>query len=106
MRCTVRMRAERLTSEIRAFTNLIYRRTTSSLLVGMKADNGRFVNSPVNITSIEQTLIQNTSSTPTLQVKVVGQRGTQGFGTEWFAFTSVVPKVTGTVALDIQYQFK
>ncbi len=80
--------------------------TTSSLLVGMKADNGRFVNSPVNITSIEQTLIQNTSSTPTLQVKVVGQRGTQGFGTEWFAFTSVVPKVTGTVALDIQYQFK
>jgi hypothetical protein len=79
---------------------------TSSLLVGMKADNGRFVNSPVNISSIEQNLIQSNNGTSVLQVKVTGKRGEQGFGTEWFAFTSVVPKITSTVTLDIQYQFK
>jgi hypothetical protein len=79
--------------------------TTSSLLVGMKADNGRFVNSPVNISSIEQNLIQS-NNTSVLQVKVTGKRGEQGFGTEWFAFTSVVPKITNAVTLDIQYQFK
>ena len=79
---------------------------TSSLLVGMKADNGRFVNSPVNISTIEQRLIQSAGNNSTLQVKVTGQQGSQGYGTEWFAFTSVVPKLTGTVNLDIQYQFK
>jgi hypothetical protein len=72
----------------------------------MKADNGRFVNSPVNISTIEQRLIQSAGNSSTLQVKVTGQQGSQGYGTEWFAFTSVVPKLTGTVNLDIQYQFK
>ncbi len=79
---------------------------TRSLLVGMKADNGRFVNSPVNINGIEQNLTQNSDGTATLQVKVAGQQGKQGYGTEWFAFTSVIPKLTRTVNLDMQYQFK
>ncbi len=64
--------------------------TTSTLLVGMKADNGRFVNSPVNITGIEQNLIQNSNGTPTLQVKVIGQQGTQGYGTEWLGAFQIV----------------
>jgi hypothetical protein len=79
---------------------------TSSLLVGMKADNGRFVNSPVNISSIEQNLIQRGSDAFALQVKVTGKQSPNGVGGEWFAFTSVVPKITGTVSLDMQYQFK
>lgn len=79
---------------------------TSSLLVGMKADNGRFVNSPVNITRIEQSLIQSGSDAFALQVKVTGKQSPNSVGGEWFAFTSVVPKITGTVSLDMQYQFK
>jgi hypothetical protein len=79
---------------------------TSSLLVGMKADYGRFVNSPVNITRIEQNLIQSSSDTFVLQVKVTGKQSPNGVGGEWFAFTSVVPKLTSTVNLDMQYQFK
>lgn len=77
--------------------------TTKSLLVGMKADYGQFINSPVNISAIEQKLVRTSNGTHTLQVKVTGTPGT---GSEWFAFTSVVPKVTGTVKLDMQYQFK
>lgn len=80
--------------------------TTSSLLVGMKADNGRFVNSPVNITRIEQKLIQSGNDAFTLQVKVTGKQSPNGVGGEWFAFTSVVPKITSTVNLDMQYQFE
>ena len=79
---------------------------TKSLLIGMKADNGRFVNSPVNITSIQQNLIQTSSGTYSLQVKVTGKQAASGYGTEWFAFTSVVPKLTGTVELDMQYKFE
>ncbi len=80
--------------------------TTSTLLVGMKADNGRFVNSPVNITSIKQSLIQSGNNAFMLQVKVAGKQSPNGVGSEWFAFTSVVPKITSIINLEMQYEFK
>lgn len=83
--------------------------TTKSLLVGMKADYGQFTNTPVNITDITQTLIPPANNNGyTLRVEVIGEanKSTPGQGGEWFAFTSVVPKITGSVNLDMRYQFK
>jgi hypothetical protein len=79
--------------------------TKNSLLIGMKADYGEFINTPVNISQITQTLSPASGGDYTLQVKVVGEPSKTIQGGEWFAFTSVVPKVTGAVRLDIQYQF-
>jgi len=78
---------------------------TSSLLIGMKADYGEFINTPVNISQITQTLTPTTSGNYTLQVRVAGQASKDGKGGEWFAFAAVVPKVTGTVSLTMNYQF-
>lgn len=79
----------------------------NSLLIGMKSDYAEFISTPVNISQITQTLLPNGDRKYTLQVKVIGEasKNPQGGG-EWFAFTSVVPKITGTVDLDMQYQFK
>ncbi|XWW43726.1 hypothetical protein JYG30_13070 [Fibrella sp. USSR17] len=78
---------------------------TSSLLIGMKADYGEFINTPVNISQITQTLTPTTSGNYTLQVRVSGQASKDGKGGEWFAFAAVVPKLTGTVSLAMIYQF-
>ena len=78
----------------------------NSLLIGMKADYGEFINTPINISQITQTLTSTNGGNYTLQVKVAGEAAKNSKGGEWFAFTSVVPKVTGTVDLDMQYQFK
>jgi len=80
--------------------------TSSSLLVGMKADYAQFIDSPVNINTMEQKLVATSNGTYTLQVKVTGKASTDRKGGEWFAFTSVVPKISSTVNLDIQYQYK
>ncbi len=80
--------------------------TKNSLLIGMKADYGEFINSPVNISQITQVLTPTSGGNYTLQVKVIGETDKNSQGGEWFAFTSVVPKITGTVSLDMQYQFK
>ena len=79
----------------------------NSLLIGMKSDYAEFINTPVNISQITQTLIPKGDKDYTLQVKVTGETSKNPQkGGEWFAFTSVVPKLTGTVDLDMQYQFK
>lgn len=72
----------------------------------MKADYGEFINTPVNISQITQALTPTSGGNYALQVKVVGEAAKNSLGGEWFAFASVVPKVTGTVGLDMQYQFK
>lgn len=77
-----------------------------SLLIGMKADYANFINSPVNITAMNQQLVALQDGTYTLQVQVVGQAPKDGKGSEWFAFASVVPKLTEPVKLDMQYQFQ
>ena len=79
---------------------------TSSLLIGMKADYGQFINTPVNISNINQVLTSTGNGNYTLQVRVTGEVSKSTQGGEWFAFTSVVPKITGSVNLDMQYQFK
>ena len=76
--------------------------TKNSLLIGMKADYGEFINTPVNINQITQTLTSTSTGNYILQVKVVGEAARNSQGGEWFAFTSVVPKITGTVSLDMQ----
>ncbi len=80
--------------------------SVNTLLIGMKADNGRFVNSPVNISRIEQNLVQTNSGKFLLEVKVTGRQAASGYGGEWFAFASVVPKLTGTTDVDMQYKFE
>ncbi|MVM36268.1 hypothetical protein GO755_40040 [Spirosoma sp. HMF4905] len=77
----------------------------NSLLIGTKADYGQFINTPVNIRQITQALVAGTNGNYSLQVKVTGEASKNAQGGEWFAFTSVVPKITSTVNLDIQYQF-
>jgi hypothetical protein len=80
--------------------------TKNYMFIGMKADYNEFINSPVNISQITQVLTPTNGGNYTLQVKVVGETAKNSQGGEWFAFTSVVPKITGTVSLDMQYQFK
>lgn len=79
--------------------------TTHTLLIGMKADYGRFVNSPVNIRAMEQSLVKLADGSHTLTVKVTGQQSSQGYGGEWFAFMSVVPKITAPVKANMEYVF-
>lgn len=78
----------------------------NSLIVGMKSDYGKFVASPVRISEITQHLVQTSNEAYLLRVKVTGDSSNVSLGGEWFAFTSVVPKINGTVGLDIVYQFK
>jgi hypothetical protein len=80
---------------------------TRSLLIGMRGEYGQFtVKTPVNISSIVQTLTPTTDDDYVLQVKVSGKASKDSPGTEWFAFVAVAPKITGKVTLDMQYQFK
>jgi hypothetical protein len=79
--------------------------TSRSLIIGMKADFGERVNSPVNISNISQHLLKKDSDSYTLHVIVRGKPGAEQNGGEWFAFTSLVPKIQGTVDLDISYVF-
>lgn len=80
----------------------------NSLLIGMKADYGQFINTPGSITQITQKLLPTTAGNYTLQVEVTGQgsENSQTGGHAWFAFVSLVPRVAGTVTLDMRYHFK
>ncbi len=79
--------------------------TRQTLLIGMKADYGRFVNSPVNIKAMEQNLVKQADGSYVLNVKVTGQESSRGYGGEWFAFMSVVPKITTSVKTEMDYVF-
>lgn len=78
----------------------------NSLLVGMKADSGNPVDSPVNIHKMVQELSQEANGNYQLQVTVKGRKGT-GLerGGEWFGFASLVPKIQGDVNLKMKYEF-
>ncbi|MBD2705891.1 hypothetical protein IC229_35165 [Spirosoma sp. BT702] len=58
----------------------------NTLLIGMKADYGQFINTPTNISSISQTLLPTNGGGYSLQVKVVGKtnKNEPGKGREWF----------------------
>ncbi|CAG5071719.1 hypothetical protein DYBT9623_03709 [Dyadobacter sp. CECT 9623] len=77
----------------------------NSLLVGMKADLGKPVNSPVNIRKMEQNLTQEANGDYLLQVTVTGRQGGSAGGGEWFGFASLVPKIQNDVKLEMKYEF-
>ncbi|WP_031528971.1 hypothetical protein [Dyadobacter crusticola] len=77
----------------------------NSLLIGMKADFGKPVNSPVNIRKMAQNLSQTANGDYTLQVTVTGRQGGATGGGEWFGFTSLVPKIRSNVKLEMKYEF-
>ncbi|KAA0990391.1 hypothetical protein [Dyadobacter aurulentus] len=77
----------------------------NSLLIGMKADLGKPVNSPVNIRKMVQNLSQVENGDYLLKVTVAGRQGGAEGGGEWFGFTSLVPKIQGDVKLEMKYEF-
>ena len=79
--------------------------TKNSLLIGMKADLGKPVNSPVNIRKMVQNLSQAENGEYLLQVTVTGRQGGADGGGEWFGFTSLVPKIRSEVKLEMKYEF-
>lgn len=80
--------------------------TSNTLIVGMKADYSRLIDTPVNISKITQNLVKSDSASYSLDVVVTGKPTAEHKGGEWFAFTSLVPKITAPVALKISYQFQ
>ncbi|MFA5906962.1 MAG: hypothetical protein WC836_23750 [Desulfobacula sp.] len=67
------------------------------LTVGMKAGQAEF-DTPINIKEWNSTWFR--------QGTAAGKKSESGQGGEWFAFTSVVPKVQGKVDLEMKYEFE
>lgn len=80
--------------------------TTNSLLIGMKGDFSDSKNTPVSISQVTQTLVPGQDGNYILDVSVTGKRLQSGYGSQWFAFASVVPKITSAVKLSMQYQYQ
>ncbi|MEO6282736.1 MAG: hypothetical protein ABIN80_14930 [Dyadobacter sp.] len=79
--------------------------TYFSLIVGMKAALAES-NTPVNIKKMKQRLVPMSDGQYVLKVTVAGKKSDSSKGGEWFAFTSVVPKIEGKVDLEMKYEFE
>ncbi len=74
--------------------------SAKSLLIGLKTDHGsEQVNSPANISRIEQKMERDENGDLILHVTITGRKG----GGEWFGFTSLIPKSKRKVALKMNY---